>query len=198
MRSLNRREKSSCRRHVSRIERFIRQLSRYIRLCKRFLKVLKSVPKGGAGEVGARKRTRVGLPPSPSSVSGVLLPPIFFSRSVPFPPLRRDPRPLTRHAKRLTYARERACSREKEKKEEGKKENRRRRKGGGGERKKCGQSRHELLLVEKLEVFARCVSKQFCLLIGGVKGRKATPPLRAFVIIDERFYSRALFAGCRN
>lgn len=92
-----------------------------------------------------------------------------------------------RHAKRLTYARERACTLGKR---ERKKKKKRKGRGRGRERKKW--SRHELLLVEKLEVFARCVSKQFCLLIGGVKGRKATPTLLPppFVIIDERFYSR--------
>lgn len=93
----------------------------------------------------------------------------------------------SRHAKRLTYARERACTLGKR---ERKKKKKRKGRGRGRERKKW--SRHELLLVEKLEVFARCVSKQFCLLIGGVKGRKATPTLLPppFVIIDERFYSR--------
>lgn len=42
----------------------------------------------------------------------------------------------------------------------------------------------------------------FCLLIGGVKGREATssssPSLVVVVIIDERFYSRALFAGIKD
>lgn len=110
------------------------------------------------------------------------LPSSFLVDSFP-PPVRRNPRPLdTRNDSRMR-ARERALS------EKGKERRRKREKER--ERKKKW-SRHELLLVEKLEVFARCVSKQFCLLIGGVKGRKATPTLLPppFVIIDERFYSR--------
>lgn len=134
------------------------------------------------------KRTRVGRLPLSSSSTFRLLPSRLLFWSIPF--LRRFVEildPSTRHAKRLTYARERACTLGKR---ERKKKKKRKGRGRGRERKKW--SRHELLLVEKLEVFARCVSKQFCLLIGGVKGRKATPTLLPppFVIIDERFYSR--------
>lgn len=131
------------------------------------------------------KRTRVGLSLSSSSTSRLLPSRLLFSVDSFPPPVRRDPRPLdsTRETTHVC-ARESVHSRKKGKKEEEKEKRR------GRERKKW--SRHELLLVEKLEVFARCVSKQFCLLIGGVKGRKATPTLLPppFVIIDERFYSR--------
>lgn len=111
----------------------------------------------------------------PSSFLGRFLSSAGSSRSS-------TPRLDTRNDSRMR-ARERALS------EKGKERRRKREKER--ERKKKW-SRHELLLVEKLEVFARCVSKQFCLLIGGVKGRKATPTLLPppFVIIDERFYSR--------
>lgn len=129
------------------------------------------------------KRTRVGLPLSSSSTFR-LLPSRLLFWSIPF--LRRFVEILDPSTRETTHvcARESVHSRKKGKKEEEKEKRR------GRERKKW--SRHELLLVEKLEVFARCVSKQFCLLIGGVKGRKATPTLLSppFVIIDERFYSR--------
>lgn len=115
-----------------------------------------------------------------------LLPVFFFSRSV-----RRDPRPLTRHTKRLTYARarERALS---EKGKERRRRGEREKEKGVGEKEKNAGSRYELLLVEKLEVFARCVSKQFCLLIGGVKGRKATPTLPSPPLPRLRNYRRAV------
>lgn len=131
------------------------------------------------------KRTRVGLPLSSSSTFSLLPSRLLFS--VDSFPAGSSRSSTPRHAKRLTYARERACTLGKR---ERKKKKKRKGRGRGRERKKW--SRYELLLVEKLEVFARCVSKQFCLLIGGVKGRKATPTLLPppFVIIDERFYSR--------
>lgn len=88
-------------------------------------------------------------------------------------------------------ARESVHSRKKEKKEE-EEEKEKRKRGGVGEKEKNAGSRHELLLVEKLEVFARCVSKQFCLLIGGVKGRKATPTLPSPPLPRLHNYRRAV------
>lgn len=88
-------------------------------------------------------------------------------------------------------ARESVHSRKKEKKEEEEEKEKRKREGVGEKEKNAG-SRHELLLVEKLEVFARCVSKQFCLLIGGMKGRKATPTLPSPPLPRLRNYRRAV------
>lgn len=97
-------------------------------LCfKRFLKVAKSVPKGGGTRSGcAQERRRDAASSS-------------FLRGCS----RRDSRPPTRHAKRLTV-----CARERVFREKGKKEGKEKKKGeekGGG--KKCDQLRHELLLL---------------------------------------------------
>lgn len=118
-----------------------------------------------------------------------LLPVFFFSRSV-----RRDPRPLTRHTKRLTYARarERALSKKRKRKKKKRREKEKRKREWERKKKTRGADTSELLLVEKLEVFARCVSKQFCLLIGGVKGRKATPTLPSPPLPRLRNYRRAV------
>lgn len=89
-------------------------------------------------------------------------------------------------------ARERACTLEKKEKKEEEEEGEREKEKGVGEKEKNAGSRYELLLVEKLEVFARCVSKQFCLLIGGVKGRKATPTLPSPPLPRLRNYRRAV------
>lgn len=123
-----------------------------------------------------------------------LLPVFFFSRSV-----RRDPRPLTRHAKRrLTYARERACTLEKRKKKKKKKRRKRKGKGSGRERKKRGE---QIRAPPRREARGLCALRFKAVLSFDWRRERTqsnsypplpSPPLpsRASVIIDERFYSR--------
>lgn len=98
----------------------------------------------------------------------------------------------TRETTTHVCARESVHSRKKEKKEEEEEEKEKRKREWERKKKTRGADTSELLLVEKLEVFARCVSKQFCLLIGGVKGRKATPTLPSPPLPRLRNYRRAV------